>query len=112
MRVIGRALPSAPSAVAVGDGKVWVTDQIDGRLWYLVPGELKTEQPTIQVGRQPVSVAFGDGFVWVSNYGDGTVSKVDPTTKAVVGQIKVGEHVSSIAVGAGKVWVVVPPGSS
>ena len=107
--VIGRASVAGPGALAVGAGKVWVTDQIDNQLWYLVPAALNVPQPPVAVGNQPVGVAFGDGFVWVTNYGDGTVYKIDPTTKAIVKRIKVGRHVSSIAVGPGKVWVVVPP---
>jgi streptogramin lyase len=109
MSVIGRASIAGPGALAVGAGKVWVTDQIDNKLWYLVPAALNVPQPPIAVGSQPVGVAFGKGFVWVANYGDGTVDKIDPATKAIVKRIPVGRHVSSIAVGAGKVWVVVPP---
>ena len=109
MSVIGTASVAGPGELAVGAGKVWVTDQIDNQLWYLVPAALKVPQPPVAVGNQPVGVAFGEGFVWVTNYGDGTVYKIDPTTRAVVKRIPVGRHVSSIAVGDGKVWVVVPP---
>ena len=109
MSFVGRASVAGPGALAVGAGKVWVTDQIDNQLWYLVPAALKVPQPPVAVGNQPVGVAYGDGFVWVTNFGDGTVYKIDPTTKDVVKRIKVGRHVSSIAVGPGKVWVVVPP---
>jgi len=109
MSVTGRASVPGPGALAVGAGKVWVTDQIDNQLWYLVPAALNVPQPPVAVGNQPVGVAFGDGFVWVANYGDGTVDKIDPMTKAIVKRIPVGRHVSSIAVGAGRVWVVVPP---
>jgi YVTN family beta-propeller protein len=109
MKVAGTAAVVDPGAVTAGDGKVWVTDEIHGQLWYLVPERLNLVQPPVAVGNRPAGVAFGYGFVWVANYGDGTVSKVDPTTKRVIKRIKVGAHVSSIAAGAGKVWVSVPP---
>jgi YVTN family beta-propeller protein len=62
------------------------------------------------VGERPVAVAYGEGAVWVANYGDGTVSRIDPLTQSVTQEIKVGAHVSALAVGAGAVWVIVPPG--
>ena len=40
MSRIGRASVAGPGALAVGAGKVWVTDQIDNQLWYLVPAAL------------------------------------------------------------------------
>jgi uncharacterized repeat protein (TIGR03803 family) len=80
MRAFGVCLVTAgPGALAVGASKVWVTDQIDNQLWYLVPAALNVPQPPVAVGNQPVGVAFGEGFVWVTNYGDGTVYKIDKT---------------------------------
>jgi streptogramin lyase len=35
-----------------------------------------------QVGSLPSGVAAGAGAVWVSSYNDGTVSRIDPATRA------------------------------
>jgi class 3 adenylate cyclase len=109
VRNVGRQQVAAPSSVAVGGGKVWVTNQLNDQLWW---DDAALSQPpgTTAVGERPVAVAYGEGAVWVANYGDGTVWRVDPLTQRVARKIKVGAHVSALAVGAGTVWVVVPPG--
>jgi YVTN family beta-propeller protein len=50
-------------------------------------------------------MAAGAGALWVSNYNAGTVSRIDPTTHAVVQTISAGQTPSGIAVGARDVWV-------
>jgi YVTN family beta-propeller protein len=59
----------------------------------------------VTLGTPPSVVAAGDGAVWVANYNEGTVSRIDPATRAVVQTIQVGTTPSGIAVGAGAVWV-------
>jgi peptide/nickel transport system substrate-binding protein len=50
-------------------------------------------------------VAVGLGAVWVTNASDGTVSRISPTTGAVVRSIAVGNGPRAIGVGAQGVWV-------
>jgi len=109
MTKVGRQKVAAPSAVAVGGGKVWVTNQISDQLWW---DDTAFSQPpgTTPVGDRPVAVVYGEGAVWVATYGDGTIWRIDPLTQKVTRKIKVGAHVSALAVGAGAVWVIVPPG--
>jgi YVTN family beta-propeller protein len=59
----------------------------------------------VPLGSSPSAVAAGDEAVWVANYNEGTVSRIDPATRAVVQTIQVGTTPSGIAVGAGAVWV-------
>jgi YVTN family beta-propeller protein len=94
-----------PSAIALGFGSVWVTDQENDKLYRLDDRGLSTE--TIDVGRGPTAVAIGEGAVWVANGGDGTVTKVDPGTDDVVATIKTGNYPAGIAAGGGAVWVTV-----
>jgi YVTN family beta-propeller protein len=59
----------------------------------------------IEVGDQPGGIALGEGSIWVTNQGSGTVSRIDPKTRAVVDTIDVGKEPAGIAVGEGSVWV-------
>jgi YVTN family beta-propeller protein len=45
--------------------------------------------------------------VWAANGGDGTVSRIDPETRAVVETIEVGNRPAGIVVAHGLVWVTV-----
>jgi DNA-binding beta-propeller fold protein YncE len=105
-----------PSTLAVGYGSVWeagVTDLI-GRHPALVrinPQTLRVTQ-TIPLGksRQPegtLGLAAGAGAVWLADYDRGTLLRIDPTTGVIVSTIRIGEHPSGVAVGAGRIWVSV-----
>jgi YVTN family beta-propeller protein len=59
----------------------------------------------IEVGDQPGGIAVGEGSIWVTNQGSGTVSRIDPKTRAVVDTIDVGRQPAGIAVDNGSVWV-------
>jgi streptogramin lyase len=120
-RVIGRMdLPptTSPSAVAAGEGAVWVTDllddtvlRIEGRLQSnssLSQWETLRVSRRIPVGLAPTDIAVGDGFVWVANYLDGTISRIDPETNSVE-TFDVAAYPKHLAVGRGSVWVAVDP---
>ena len=53
----------------------------------------------ITVGSRPSAVVATDEAVWVANASDGTVSKVDPSSGAVVDTIDVGSDPESLAIG-------------
>ena len=55
----------------------------------------------------PVGVAVSQGSVWVANRQSKTVERIDPTTNSTIATIPLGNTPTSIAVGAGAVWVVV-----
>jgi YVTN family beta-propeller protein len=59
----------------------------------------------VSLRTSPSSLAAGDGGVWVANANVGTVSRIDPRTRAVVETIPVGSSPSGIAVGPRAVWV-------
>jgi serine/threonine-protein kinase len=76
------------SAVAAGQGAVWVTNEQTGTLSRISPqtGEVTGETGTSgdDTGGHPVDVATGYGSVWVVNNGNGNVTVVDPTTLGLV----------------------------
>ena len=93
-----------PTAIAYGEGAVWVANGGDDTVSRIDPGG--NSGRTIPVGNEPAAVAVGAGAVWVANAGDGTVSRIDPVTYEVE-TIEVGGAPAGIAVAAERVWVTV-----
>ena len=82
-----------------------MTDSDDDTLTRIVlAGEGVVTDP-IALGNGPAAIAAGAGAIWVANSRDGTVSRINPATRAVDARIEVGRLPSGIAVGAGAVWV-------
>ncbi|MGA2927152.1 MAG: protein kinase [Solirubrobacteraceae bacterium] len=95
-----------PTAIAVGQGGVWVANNTDGTVSRIDPGTGKVAGNPIAVGNSPDAIAVGQGGVWVANNSDGTVSRIDPGTGKVAGNaIAVGNSPDAIAVAQGAVWV-------
>jgi YVTN family beta-propeller protein len=94
-----------PAGVAVADGAVWVTDDIENNVRRLMPVGAGAVTDTIPLGNGSGPIAAGEAAIWVVNSRDDTVSRIDPTTRSVEALIKVGRLPTGIAVGAGAVWV-------
>jgi YVTN family beta-propeller protein len=77
-----------PSAIAFGEGSVWVTNSGDGTVSRIDPASRRVV--TIHVGHKPDAVAVGAGGVWVANDTDGTVSRIDPLTNRVAAAVDLG----------------------
>jgi YVTN family beta-propeller protein len=97
------AAGSSPSAIAIGEGAVWITNSADSTVSRILP-ETATVVGTITVGRHPSGIAVGDGGVWVTDQVDGLVTRIDPSSGSAV-TISVGRGPTGIAVGASAVWV-------
>jgi DNA-binding beta-propeller fold protein YncE len=102
-------LPADGWDLAVGAGSVWAT-QFDGRL---VRIDARTGRISVRISARPIYfgsvVTFGGGFVWTGNDDErnhsGSVSKIDPATNRVVGNLAGLGSPESIAFGQGAVWV-------
>ena len=99
-------LPGIPSALAVGDGAVWVAVDSQNAVWRIDP-RTNSVVRTIPVAGGPYAVAVGEGAVWVVSVKSGTVSRIDPSTNRVVATIPVGGSPRDVAVGESRVWVAV-----
>jgi YVTN family beta-propeller protein len=97
-------LPTPPTAVAVGFGRVWAASA-DSNAVYAIDPETNTRQDTIPVGDAPGGIAVGGGYVWVTNSLAGTVSQIDPRAPIELQSISVGNGPTGVAVGEGHVWV-------
>ena len=105
-----------PTAVAVGEGAVWVVARPGfrccppktvgtGTLSRIDPATNSVEA-TLPIGGNPVGVAVGEGSVWIADPGTRSVVRVDPKTREIA-RIPVGAQPRGIAVGDGSVWVSV-----
>jgi YVTN family beta-propeller protein len=104
-------LRHAPTAIALGEGSIWVVDSSAHVVRRIDPITADVIG-VIQTGRSPVAVAVGHGAVWVANRGDDSVSRVDVRTSDVSKAISVGDDPVAIAVSASSVWVANSRGGS
>ena len=93
-------------AVAVGDGAVWVADDVNGQVLRI---DAKTAEVTpIPVGGAPIAIAIGAGAqapVWLADSVLASLSRIDASTN-LVERFNLGSVPSGIAVDArGDVWV-------
>jgi DNA-binding beta-propeller fold protein YncE len=101
----GIAPHAAPLRLATGAGAVWATSASTGTVR---PIDLRTvaAQGPIKVGRGPAGVAVGGDTVWIANSRSDRVTRVDPSTRTVLGEpIVVGAHPGGIDAGTTLVWV-------
>lgn len=99
-----RRLPFITTALAIGEGSLWVRDTRRDVVWRADPETLELQRE-IQTGTEPTAITVGAGAVWVANAGDGSVSRIDPQANAATRSISVGDAPVALAVGAGAVWV-------
>jgi outer membrane protein assembly factor BamB len=102
------AARSGPLSLAYGAGSLWVLNFADSSLWRVNPTTMKRTL-RVPLGVQPSQVFVGDGSIWVTECctTDTTANrqklvKLDPTTGATLGSVKLpgdGETVE-LAVGA------------
>jgi DNA-binding beta-propeller fold protein YncE len=75
------------TAAVTGEGGVWVSDFIDGVVWWIDP-RTNSVKRTIDVGSAG-AIDVGFGSIWVANRVDGTGSRIDPSSGRIVARIKV-----------------------
>jgi YVTN family beta-propeller protein len=94
---------TTPTAIAFGDGAVWVANSLDNTVSRILPTTVSAVA-TQSVGRHPSGIAVGEGAVWVADQGDNTVTRIDLASRSEA-TIAVGHGPTGIAVGGGAVWV-------
>lgn len=106
-RVVDRVTVPAGylSAMAVGDGALWLTDPAAGTVWRIDARSLQARTIAVEPGVD--SIALGDRSVWTANSVRGVVDRINPASNRVTARIATGGAPRGIAVGAGRVWVSV-----
>ena len=119
-------LGTAPSAVAVGEGSVWVVNA-DDRTVSQIDAETRTLVRTFSTSATPTDVAVGAGSVWVGNAPSAgnllpnSITRLDAETGLVVDTIELGVpprgHLFAVIAGLSRqhiaaaddaVWVINP----
>jgi DNA-binding SARP family transcriptional activator/streptogramin lyase len=109
---------AGPSAVAVGNGKVWVltcgncnTGVDNQKLLEFDPVKRKVVWRKPLGKRNPNALAAGAGSVWIASQVDASVLQLDPKTRRIVRTIPVGEPrtaaICGIAASRDALWVAV-----
>ena len=103
------AVPGSPSDIAVVGDELWVTVRDREAVDVIDPVAMRVVD-SIDVGPNPHKVIAAFGWVWVTNEGDavadGTVSRIDPATRAEVQpRVTVGLAPIELAAGGERVYV-------
>ena len=125
------AVGTTPSAVAAGEGSVWVLNADDRTLSRIDPATGRVSSPKALSDGTPVALAVGEGSLWVVSgiqrtssqvrlaVSSAEVLKLDPVTGVEFPRSRVrlsqpaersftGQSNIRVAAGAGRVWVVNP----
>lgn len=94
----------AATAVAVGEGAVWVGDGAQNIVARIDPDTNRVVS-RIRVYDSPGSIVVGEGAVWVAT--KGALLKIDPVTNDVTNQLRLPALPTGVAAGFGMVWVTV-----
>jgi streptogramin lyase/predicted Ser/Thr protein kinase len=106
----GPSIGVGVSAIQATGTVVWVTVSRQHRLYRLDPKTGRRVGSAIELPRQPTAVAMTSRSVWVGMItdvtgGPDTLAQVDRRTGKVVNQFQIPEGISSLATGAGSVWI-------
>lgn len=93
-----------PTAVAAGDGAVWVAG-FDAGVVEAIDARSGRVLVTVTVGQGPSAIAVAPDAVWVANRLDATVSRIDPRTGSVRATIAVPSGPEALAALPSSVWV-------
>jgi YVTN family beta-propeller protein len=102
---------SGATGIAVGEGGVWVVNEISNTLTRIDP-VTRAVSKTVPVGEQPVVVATGAGSVWVAHAVGRSVWRLDPQTMQRTAGISLRDAPTAIIVAFGRVWVTSSTGNS
>ena len=105
--VAGLALVVAAVAVIVAAARPWAGGPagLPGNSVGLIDTAGARVGAAVSVG-SPAGVAYGDGSVWVVDSTEGSLSRINPSTHAVIDQIPVGSAPAAVAITrGGNVWV-------
>ena len=95
---------TTPTALAAGEGGVWVANFDDQTLQLIDPATDNVGTVRLITGA-PSAIATGGGYVWVTSTFQGTLFRFDPKAAHSVVPIDVGTGASGAAFGDGSVWV-------
>ena len=111
------AVNGFPSALAMGEGSLWMVDALRGVIVKVNPayGTVVARKSLTGAAREvaisdraafdPWSVAAGAGGVWVSD-GSSRVYRIDPQSARVTGRLNLGTAIDGLAAAGNAVWAI------
>ena len=94
-----------PQRLGAGAGGLWVSSASTGSIRRIDLSDAVGDT-SIAVGRGPSGITVGGGIVWVANSRGDAVTRVDPATRALLGEpVPVGDRPGGIDAGTDSVWV-------
>ncbi len=94
-----------PLRLGAGAGGLWVSSASTGSIRRIDLSDAVGDT-SIAVGRGPSGITVGGGIVWVANSRGDAVTRVDPATRALLGEpVPVGDRPGGIDAGTDSVWV-------
>jgi len=109
--LLGLALVLTMAAIAgiVREAQHDAASPLDRRLRLPAIAELAIPsgrpQSAAALGAIPSDIVAGGGAEWATSYDEGTLTRIDPSTAAVVQTIPVGDGASGVAIDVGDAWV-------
>ncbi|MGH2828585.1 MAG: hypothetical protein ACRDKF_16620 [Actinomycetota bacterium] len=94
---------SGPTALAAGEGRLWITLFRQDAVAVLNPDDLGVE--VVELEGAPGSVAVGAGYVWVTVPERDSLVRIDPASLEAADPIPVGDNPQGVVVVGGAVWV-------
>lgn len=79
-------------------------DRPDANALGMIDADAARIKAQVPLLNRPSAVAAGGGFIWVASEEDGTLSRINPETRAVQ-SVRVGPSAADVAYGEGSVWV-------
>jgi len=110
-QVVRRINTGSADGIAADDRRVWVIDQLAGRLTEIDAASGTIVRSIDVPGRQD-AITVGGGSVWLLDRVVGTVLQVDAETLATGDSVRVGSDETDITFGAGAVWLADGTGNS
>jgi YVTN family beta-propeller protein len=102
---------SGPTAVAFGDGALWVANNLDGTV-SRVDADRGVVTDTVQVGVAPNGIAVTPDAVWVTDEARGTLVRVDPRSRKPTAERRLGGRPEGVALADETLWVAVQAGGA
>jgi DNA-binding beta-propeller fold protein YncE len=97
------AVGESACRVAVDARFVWVTRDGANEVVRLTSSTGRLDR--VGVGAVPFDVLRANGFVWVTNWKDGTLTKIDPESRAPLSTTLVGAYPTGLAQCGGRIWI-------
>ena len=101
----GAAVGSQPTAVAYGEGSVWVANYLDRTIQRIDPRTNVAGSGFGGLSGNPTGIAVGGGFAWVTTFQGEELTQIDPANN-LAKPLAVPTGSRAVAFGEGAVWVV------